>query len=105
MMTAGHKLDLSVKKQTRTTAQNSKMWATLSDISKQVVWYGKKLSPEDWKHVLTASLRQQETVPGIDGGFVVLGQSTKAMTIGEMIEVIELATAFGVQQGVLFEQD
>jgi hypothetical protein len=41
-------------------------------------------------------------VPGVDGGFVVLGQSTSKMTKGEMVELIELILAFGAQQGVKF---
>ena len=93
---------LTVSPETRTIEQNDKMWATLTDISKQVDWYGQKLSPDDWKHVLSASLKKQRAVPGIDGGFVVLGQSTSKMSIDEMSDLIELATAFGAEQGVKF---
>jgi hypothetical protein len=96
-------LILTVSPETRTLEQNDKMWATLTDISKQVDWYGQKLSPEDWKHVLSASLKKQRAVPGIDGGFVVLGQSTSQMSIKEMSDMIELATAFGAEQGVRFQ--
>lgn len=99
---AGHRMVVEVKKETRTLAQNALMWATLTDISKQVVWYGRKLTPEDWKHVFTASLTKQEVVPGIDGGFVVLGKSTSQMTKAEMSELQELMQAFGAQQGVKF---
>jgi hypothetical protein len=41
-------------------------------------------------------------VPGIDGGFVVLGKSTSKMTKGEMSELQTLIEAFGAQQGVRF---
>lgn len=92
-------------KATRTTAQNALMWAVLTDISEQVEWHGQRLTPEDWKHVLTASLRKQRAVPGLDGGFVVLGTPTSRMTIGEMTELIELAHAFGAQRGVTFAQE
>lgn len=91
---------IEIKEATRTLEQNAKMWCVLTDISKQVKWYGEWLSPEDWKHVITASLRKQKSVPGIDGGFVVLGLSTSKMSIREMSDVIELAHAFGAQQGV-----
>ena len=74
----------------------------LTDISKQVDWYGRKLAPEDWKHVLSASLKKQDAVPGIDGGFVVLGLSTSKMTKGEMADLQTLIEAFGAQQGVKF---
>ena len=93
---------MEIKPVTRSLEQNAKMWACLTDISKQVNWYGQKLSPDDWKHVLSASLRKQRAVPGIDGGFVVVGLSTSQMTIAEMSEMIELAHAFGADQGVTF---
>jgi len=41
-------------------------------------------------------------VPGIDGGFVVLGLSTSKMSKEEMSELLELALAFGAQKGVVF---
>lgn len=102
MLMAGHKMILECKPATRSLEQNAKMWACLTDISKQVDWYGQKLSPDDWKHVLSASLRKQRAVPGIDGGFVVVGLSTSQMTIAEMSEMIELAHAFGAEKGVVF---
>jgi hypothetical protein len=99
---AGHRMVVEVKKETRSLEQNARMWAMLTDVSRQVVWYGRKLTPEDWKHVFTASLTKQEVVPGIDGGFVVLGKSTSQMTKAEMSELQELMQAFGAQQGVKF---
>ena len=102
MLTAGHRVNMILKPETRSTAQNSRLWAMLADISNQVDWHGRKLSAEDWKHVLTASLKKQDAVRGIDGGFVVLGISTKKMTKAEMSELQTLMEAFGAQQGVKF---
>ena len=99
---AGRKLVLTLTEETRSVEQNAKMWATLAEIANQVDWYGQKLTAEEWKWVLSASLKKQRAVPGIDGGFVVLGQSTSKMTIAEMSEMIELSVAFGAQQGVVF---
>ena len=78
------------------------MWAMLEDVARQVEWHGRKLSKEDWKHVFSASLKRQDAVPGIDGGFVVLGQSTSKMTVGEMGDLMTLMEAFGAEQGVRF---
>jgi hypothetical protein len=98
---AGHKLEVRVKPETRSTEQNAKMWAMLGDVSRQVEWHGKKLDPSDWKHVFSAAITKQAVVPNLDGtGFVVLGQSTSDMTKSEMSELIELMTAFGVDRGV-----
>jgi hypothetical protein len=102
MLMAGQRVVVEIKPETRTLAQNARLWAMLTDVSKQVNWYGRKLSQEEWKHVFTASLAKQDVVPGIDGGFVVLGKSTSKMTKPEMSELQQLIEAFGAQQGVRF---
>lgn len=51
---------------------------------------------------LSVALKRQKVVPGIDGGFVVLGSSTSRMTVAEMTEMIDFIHSFGVQQGVEF---
>ena len=86
----------------RSLNQNRMMWANLEDIAQQVVWHGVKLTKDEWKDVLTAALKKQKVVPGIEGGFVVIGARTSKMTVPEMTELIELSTAFGTQQGVKF---
>lgn len=102
LLMAGHRLVLEVRPEKRSDAQNRRLWAMLRDISEQVDWYGQKLTDEEWKHVFTASLKRQKAVPGLDGGFVVLGQSTSKMTKAEMCELQELITAFGAERGVSF---
>ena len=99
---AGHRLRLSVKRETRSSEQNARMWAMLEDVARQVVWHGRKLLKEDWKHIFSAALKQQDAVPGINGGFVVLGQSTSKMTVAQMGELMELIEAFGAQNDVHF---
>jgi len=99
---AGHRMVVEVKQETRSLAQNARLWAMLTDISEQVDWYGQKLSPEDFKHIFTAALKKTRAVPGIDGGVVVLGQSTSKMTKAEMAELQTLMEAFGAEKGVRF---
>ena len=99
---ANKRILLTVCEETRSLEQNRKMWAMLAEVSEQVNWHGHYLSAEDWKHIFTASLKKQRAVPGIDGGFVVLGQSTSKMTIAEMSELIELMHAFGAEHNVRF---
>lgn len=99
---AGRRMVVEVKPETRSLEQNARLWAMLSDIARQVDWYGRKLTPEEWKHVFTAALSKQDVVPGIDGGFVVLGKSTSKMTKGEMNELQTLMEAFGAEKGVRF---
>ena len=89
----------------RSLDQNALMWSLLDQISKSVIWYGQKLSSEDWKDVLTASLRRTRVVPGIDAGtFVPLGMRTSQMTKPELAELIELIYAFGTEREVKFRE-
>src|SRR5687768_11677256 len=95
-----------IKQKTRTLEQNALMWALLADLSKQVNWYGQKLTSDEWKDVLSASLKKQKVVPGIDGnGFVVIGARTSQMTKREMSDMCELIYAFGAEQGVIWTKD
>lgn len=94
-------LVVSIQEMTRTLEQNARMWATLTDISEQVVWHGLTLTNEEWKHAFTATLKGQKTVPNLDGtGFIVLGQSTRRMSKKELSDLLELAYAFGAEKGV-----
>lgn len=90
-----------IQESTRSLDQNSKLWALLTDVSRQVEWYGRKLNPEDWKHVFSSALRKQDVVPNIDGdGFVVLGQSTSKMSKREFSDLVELIMCFGANHNV-----
>ena len=93
---------VKIMEPTRSLDQNSLLWPLLTELSNQIVWYGNKLSKEEWKDVLTASLKKQKVVPGIDGGFVVCGQRTSVMTKKDFSELIELIMAFGAQNNVKF---
>jgi len=104
LLMAGHRLTLEVKPEKRSDAQNRRLWAMLGEISRQVDWYGQKLTAEEWKHVFSASLAKQKVVPGLDGGFVVLGLSTSKMTKGEMSDLQTLMEAFGAEKGVTFSE-
>lgn len=104
LLLSGHRLEVDIRPERRSTEQNSKLWAMLGEVSKQVVWHSQRLTPEEWKHVFSAALKKQKVVPGLDGGFVVLGQSTSQMSKGELSDLIELIHAFGAEQGVVFKE-
>lgn len=94
-----------VRPPTRSLDQNSRMWVMLTEVSRQVDWYGRKLTPEAWKCVFSASLKKQDVVPGLHGDFVVIGQSTSQMTIPEMSDMMEVIAAFGADRGVDFNTE
>jgi hypothetical protein len=89
----------------RSIPQNDLMWSRLTEIAENVVWYGQKLSPDDWKDVFSASLRKARVVPGLDAGsFVPLGMRTSDMTKEEMTALLDLIDAFAAEQGVEFHE-
>lgn len=92
----------TMREEVRSDAQNRRMWAMLRDISRQVDWYSQKLSDEDWKHVFSASVQQQRAVPGLDGGFVVLGVSTRRQSKKWFNDMFHVMEAFAAERGVKF---
>lgn len=103
VLSASEDMVCEIKPAKRTEVQNARMWAMLGEISEQVIWYGQKLSPADFKDMLTASLRKSRVVPGIDpGSFVVMGLRTSQMTKKEMSDLMTLMEAFGAEHGVVF---
>ena len=89
----------------RSLDQNARMWAMLTDLSKQLQWPvdGELcwLSKEDWKVIISAGLkRHQRIAKGIEGGFVMLGESTSRMKMADFAAMIELMFAFGANHGI-----
>lgn len=95
---------VTIGESTRTTDQNAKLWPMLHDVAKQVDWYGNRLTEEEWKDVFSAALKRQKVVPGLDGGFVVCGQSTSKMGKREFADLIEIIYAFGASHGVQWSE-
>ena len=88
----------------RSVAQNQKLWASLTDVARQVEWHGQRLSTEDWKVLfLDALKREHRVVPALEGdGVVDLGRSSSDLSKEEMSGLLELILAFGANHGVVF---
>jgi hypothetical protein len=88
----------------RTLDQNSRMWAMLTEVARQVDWHGMKLRPDDWKLIFMDGLKRElRLVPNIEGnGFVNLGRSSSDLTKAEMSDLIELIFQFGSNHDVKF---
>ena len=93
-----------LKERVRSTAQNDKMWAALTDVATQVKWHGQTLSTDDWKLVFMDALKRElRIVPNLDGnGFVNIGTSSSDLSVSEMRDLISLIEAFGANHGVVF---
>lgn len=95
----------------RTLPQNARLHAMCTDVATQVEWpigSGQRRDMEAWKDIFTAALRSAnnglDVVPGINGGFVLLGMHTSAMTAEEMGDLMELISAWGAENGVVFSE-
>ena len=90
----------------RTTDQNARMWAMLTEVARQVEWDGLKLSADDWKLIFMAALKQElRMVRNLDRtGFVQLGRSSSDLSVAEMGDLMDLIAAFGAREGVTFAE-
>lgn len=95
-------LTWTMREEVRSDAQNRRLWAMLRDISREVEWYGNKLSDEDWKHIFSAAVEKQRAVPGLDGGFVVMGISTRKQSKKWFSDMFLVMEAFAAERGVKF---
>ena len=99
----GRRHIVTIKPETRSSAQNRRMWVLLQALADQVVWHGQKLSASEWKDACSAALKRQRVIPGLEGsGFVVLGTSTSTMSRAEMGDLQDFIEAFGTQHNVDF---
>lgn len=92
---------IEIKPRTRTLDANAAMWPMLDALSKQTDWHGIRLSPDEWKDLLSAGLVKSKVVPNMDGtGFVILGQRTSKMSRSEFSDLLELIHSFAAERGI-----
>jgi len=91
---------VTIKEPTRNLDQNAKFHAICSDIAcAGIEWGGKTRTAEQWKVLLVsghavATKAGSEMVPGIEGEFVNLRESTALMSKSRSSSLIEYALAF-----------
>ncbi len=94
-----------VKERTRNGDQNAKFHAMLTDVSKQLQYMGKPRTPAQWKvlfisgHAIATGLGA-EVVPGIEGEFLNIRESSAQMGVKRMASLIEYVMAYGSNNGV-----
>jgi hypothetical protein len=90
----------------RSSEQNNRMWAMLTDIATQAVHVGIKHDAETWKAIFMNALGQENKfVKTLDGtGFFPIGLRSSKLSKAEMTELIDFIQAWGVQNGVTFHE-
>lgn len=106
---AGRKLVVTAHEETRNSDQNALMWVLLTAFSEQLEWpvNGRmvKLSPEEWKDLLSAAYKResQRVAMGIDGGVVMLGLRTSKLGKREFAEFVDFIGSVAADRGVELE--
>jgi hypothetical protein len=98
---------VQLKTASRTTDQNAKMWAMLSDIAAQKEHCGRKYSTHQWKALFMHACGQEISfLPSLDGStFIPFGNSSSQLSKAEMSELIEWIQCWGAQNGVVFHDE
>lgn len=95
--------EVIVKPPTRNAEQNAKFHAICSDLAKSsATWAGKRRTLDQWKVLLVsghafATKEGAEVVPGLEGEFVNIRESTALMSVKRSSSLIEYAQAFAAQ--------
>jgi len=94
------------KESRRTTDQNSRLWAMLTDVARQLPWHGVRLTAEDYKLLFMDALNQEmRLVPNLNNnGFTNLGRSSSKLTKAEFGDLMTLIEEFGARHGVTFHE-
>lgn len=91
-----------IRPPTRSLDQNAKLHALFSDLAAQHTHYGRKLSADQWKvlmisgHAIATGLGV-DMVPGLEGEFVNIRESSASMTVARMTSLIEYVVAYMAQ--------
>ena len=92
----------------RSLPQNDRLWAMLTDISRQRDHYGRKYPAEIWKLLFMDACHKGKTryIPTLDDRSVIPAQqSSRDLSKDEMSELIEFIAAWGAENGVRFGDD
>lgn len=90
----------------RSNEQNAFLHAVLTDLARSpVTWAGKRRSLDEWKMLIVsghavATNKPGEVIPGLEGEFVAIRESTALMGVGRASSLLEYLMAFCVQNNV-----
>lgn len=97
---------VTIKPSTRTLEQNAMFHGLCDQIAKSgLQWMGKPRTAAQWKVLLVsghavATKEEAEIVPGIEGEFVNVRESTALMSVSRGRSLIDYTLAFAADQGV-----
>lgn len=92
---------VNIRPETRTSEQNAKLWAMLSDVARAKP-DGREMTTEQWKALFMDACGHKPTfVPSLDGNdFVCLGYKSSRLGKSEFVDLIECIYEFGARKRV-----
>ena len=96
---------VKVSPEKRSPSQNDKMWAMLSDVSRQKP-QGRKHTPEVWKAIFMGSFGYEARFEhDLDGRPFPIGFRTSQLTVPQMRDLIEFIYAYGSKNEVKWSEE
>lgn len=104
VMSAPENFMVEVKPRNRSLDQNAMLHALFTEAAKNHTWHGRKLTATQWKvlfisgHAIATGLGS-DMIPGLEGEFVNIRESSASMSIARMTSLIEYINAWMAEQG------
>jgi hypothetical protein len=101
---------VKITEPTRSLEQNAKLHAMFGELEKKAKYLGRTLTLNQWKTLMISAHAEvtgmkPEVIPGIEGEYVNIRESSAQMNIARMTSLIEYIHAWAAEQGVQFKQD
>lgn len=93
------------KPRTRSSDQNALLHSIFGEVARQSEWHGRKLTPTQWKtlfisgHAVATGLGA-DVLPGLEGEFCNVRESSAQMSVGRMTSLLEYVIAFCTERGI-----
>lgn len=98
-----------IKPKTRKEVQSERFHAMCGDVARQLQYIGRTLTKDQWKvlfisgHAI-ATGHGADIVPGLEGEFANIRESSAQMSIKRMASLIEYVAAYGNDKGVRWSE-
>lgn len=95
---------------TRSLEQNAMLHAMFGELAKKAKYMGRTLTAYQWKNLLVSGHSiavglTPEIIPGIEGEWINLRESSAQMSVARMTSLIEYIHAWAAENNVQFNQD
>jgi hypothetical protein len=79
----------------RTQEQNDLIHPACRDLARCLVWKGYALDENDWRALVCAAILGEKIVPGLTGGLVALGRSSKDLKKQQATDALTMIFSIG----------